>query len=342
MGKEIFKAANYDFKIAEHLIAQSPKYPRDESRILVLERKTGRLTEKKFRDIVEFFQKDDCLVLNNTKVFKARMFAKKETGGKIEVFLLKELKEGCWQCLVNPAKRAKIANKIFFGDSYQAEVLDKNSQGLFILKFYPAQIDDLVKSKGEVPLPPYIKKRSKLEDYQTVYAKKPGAAAAPTAGLHFTKDLLNKLKEKGVKIAYLTLHCGLATFRPIKKEDIRDHPMAKEYIELSKETAGIINKAKKKNKRIFAVGTTAARSLESSAISSLEVRTYSGQTSLYITPGYKFKVVDALITNFHTPLSTNLVLVSSFSSPKLIKKAYDYSQESKFRFFSFGDAMLII
>jgi S-adenosylmethionine:tRNA ribosyltransferase-isomerase len=342
MGKDLFKASSYDFKIPEHLIAQSPKSPRDESRILVLERKTGCLTEKKFKEIINFFQKGDCLVLNNTKVFKARIFGKKDSGAKIEVFLLKELEEGYWQCLIKPAKRAKITSKIFFGDSYQAEVLDRDSQGLFILKFYPTQIDNLVKSRGEVPLPPYIKRRSRLEDYQTVYAKKPGAVAAPTAGLHFTKNLLGKLEKKGVKIVYLTLHCGLATFRPIKKEDIRDHPMAKEYIEVSTEAAEIINKVKKENKRIFAVGTTAVRSLESAAISNLEVRAYSGQTGLYITPGYKFKAVDALITNFHTPLSTNLVLVSSFSSLKLIKKAYDYSQKSKFRFFSFGDAMLII
>jgi S-adenosylmethionine:tRNA ribosyltransferase-isomerase len=342
MCKDLFKAANYDFKIAEHLIAQSLKYPRDKSRLLVLERNSGRLTEKIFKDIVDFFQKGDCLVLNNTKVFKARIFGKKDTGAKIEIFLLQNFKKGLWQCLVKPAKRAKIGSKIFFSENFQAEVKERTDDGLFILKFYPENIQNLIENLGKTPLPPYIKKEAELKSYQTVYAKKTGAVAAPTAGLHFTKELFSELKKKRVNIVYLTLHCGLGTFRPIKAKDIREHQMAKEYIEVTEESVAIINKAKKNKKKVFAVGTTVVRSLESAAINNLEIGTYSGQTNLYITPGYKFKVVDVLITNFHTPLSTNLVLVSSFSSPKLIKKAYDYSQENKFRFFSFGDAMLII
>ncbi|MCF7871074.1 MAG: tRNA preQ1(34) S-adenosylmethionine ribosyltransferase-isomerase QueA, partial [Candidatus Omnitrophica bacterium] len=266
----------------------------------------------------------------------------KDTGAKIEIFLLQNLKKGLWQCLVKPARRAKIGSKIFFEENFQAEVKKRTEKGLFRIQFYPQKIKGLIESIGKTPLPPYIKKESALKNYQTVYAKKKGAVAAPTAGLHFTKELLNKIKKKGVKIIYLTLHCGLGTFQPIKKEDIRDHQMAEEYVEVPKEAAEIINNAKKEKKKIFAAGTTAVRSLESAASENKKVKKYIGQTSLYITPGYDFKAVDGLITNFHTPLSTNLVLVSSFSSPQLIKKAYRYAKENQFRFFSFGDAMLII
>ncbi|MCF7887303.1 MAG: tRNA preQ1(34) S-adenosylmethionine ribosyltransferase-isomerase QueA [Candidatus Omnitrophica bacterium] len=342
MDEYIFRRQNYDYSIEERLIAQEPVYPRDKCRLLALARKSGKLRETIFSGIIDFFQKGDVLALNNTKVFKARIFAKKETGAKIEVFLLKELEEGCWQCLVKPAKRAKIGSKIFFEENFQAEVKKRTEKGLFIIQFYPQNIKGLIESIGKTPLPPYIKKESDLKNYQTVYAKKKGAVAAPTAGLHFTKELLNKIKKKGVKIIYLTLHCGLGTFQPIKKEDIRDHQMAEEYVEVPKEAAEIINNAKKEKKKIFAAGTTAARSLESAASENKKVKKYLGQTSLYITPGYNFKAVDGLITNFHTPLSTNLVLVSSFSSPQLIKKAYRYAKENQFRFFSFGDAMLII
>jgi S-adenosylmethionine:tRNA ribosyltransferase-isomerase len=342
MGKDLFKASNYDFKIAKKLIAQSPKRPRDESRLLILNKKSGKLDEKVFSEVINFFQKGDCLVLNNTKVFKARIFGKKDSGAKIEIFLLQKLKRGLWRCLVKPAKRAKIGSKIFFKENFQAEVKERTDKGLFIIQFYPQEIEGLIEDIGQTPLPPYIKKESDLKSYQTVYAKKKGAVAAPTAGLHFTKRLINKLKSKGVKIIYLTLHCGLGTFQPIKKEDIRDHQMAEEYVEISEEAAQIINDAKCQKKKIFAVGTTVVRSLESASSQDRRVKKYLGQTDLYITPGYDFKSVDGLITNFHTPLSTNLVLVSSFSSPQLIKKAYRYGKENQFRFFSFGDAMLII
>ncbi|MCF7874061.1 MAG: tRNA preQ1(34) S-adenosylmethionine ribosyltransferase-isomerase QueA [Candidatus Omnitrophica bacterium] len=342
MEKDNLAAANYDFKIPKELIAQSPRRPRDKSRLLVLDRKSKELDEKVFSDIVNFFQKGDCLVLNNTKVFKARIFGKKETGAKIEIFLLQDLEKGVWQCLVKPAKRAKIGSKVFFLENFQAEVKERTEKGLFIVQFQPQDIKKLIENAGKTPLPPYIKKESELESYQTVYAKNTGAVAAPTAGLHFTKSLIDNLEKKGVKIIHLTLHCGLGTFQPIKEKNIRDHQMAEEYLEISKKTAEIINRAKSENKKIFAVGTTAVRSLESAANNNSQLTDYQGQTSLYIIPGYKFKIVDALITNFHTPLSTNLVLVSSFSSLELIKKAYCYAQKNKFRFFSFGDAMIII
>ncbi len=342
MKKDVYRAANYNFSISEELIAQEPMRPRDKSRLLVLERKSGQLREKVFEEIIEFFQKDDCLVFNNTKVFKARIFGKKDTGAKIEVFLLQTLRKGLWQCLMNPAKRIKTGSKIFFSGNFEAEVKEKTERGLFVIQFYPKNTEELIENIGKTPLPPYIKKESDLNNYQTVYAKKKGAVAAPTAGLHFTKKLINKLQKKGVNIVYLTLHCGLGTFQPIKKEDIRGHRMAEEYVEITKKAAEIINNAKREKKKIFAVGTTAVRSLESGAGKNKKVKEYLGQTSLYITPGYNFKGVDALITNFHTPLSTNLVLVSSFSSPQLIKKAYRYAQVNQFRFFSFGDAMLII
>lgn len=342
MKKDVYRAANYNFSISEELIAQEPMRPRDKSRLLVLGRKSGKLKEKVFREIIDFFQKGDCLVLNNTKVFKARIFGKKDTGAKIEIFLLQNLKKGLWQCLAKPAKRVKPGSKILFADNFQAEVKEKIEDGLFLLQFKPREINSLIEGFGQTPLPPYIKKEADLTNYQTVYAKKKGAVAAPTAGLHFTKKLINKLQKKGVNIVYLTLHCGLGTFQPIKKEDIREHQMAEEYVEITKEAAEIINNAKEKKKKIFAVGTTAVRSLESGAGKNRKVKEYLGQTSLYITPGYNFKGVDALITNFHTPLSTNLVLVSALASSQLIKKAYCYAQQNQFRFFSFGDAMLII
>ncbi len=342
MKDDFYLAKNYDFKVPKELIAHRPFRPRDRSRLLVVERKNKKMADKVFTDIVSFFQKGDCLVLNNTKVFKARLLGKKESGGRVEVLLVKKLKQGLWECLLKPAQRIKVPSKILFKANYYGQVEEKTRSGLFCLKFFPAKVETLLKQFGRVPLPPYIKEESKLIDYQTVYAKEDGAIAAPTAGLHFTKELIERIKNKGVEVIDVTLHCSLGTFRPIKSENIKDHAMAKEYLELSSEAADLINKTKQNKKRIFATGTTVARSLESAAVDFGKVKSFSGLTGLYIVPGYKFKVVDALITNFHTPLSTNLVLVASFSSLKLIKDAYSYGQMNKFRFFSFGDAMLII
>jgi len=337
-----FKSSSYDFSLPDELIAQRPHRPRDKSRLLVVERRQGRLTEKVFSDIVSFLEEGDCLVLNNTKVIKARVWGKKESGAKIEFLLLREAEDGCWECLARPAKRIKQASRIFFQNGCQAEIKNRSSSGLFYLKFSSGGAQSLIEASGEAPLPPYIKKNSDLEDYQTVYAKEAGAVAAPTAGLHFTRPLIEEIKNKGVRVVYVTLHCSLATFRPVKAKDIRDHKMSEEYVELNKKVADTINNAKRKKKKVFAVGTTSVRTLESAARGSAEVKPFSGPTGLYILPGYKFKVVDALLTNFHTPLSTNLILVASFSSLGLIKQAYSHAQAKKFRFFSFGDAMLIL
>lgn len=344
MDKDLFKfkASVYNFKLPEKLIAQEPHSPRDKSRLLVVNRGSNKFTEKVFKDITCFFQKGDCLVLNNTKVIKARIFGKKDTGAKIEVLLVKEVESGLWECLLRPVRRVKLESNIFFAREYQAKVKGRSSSGLFYLQFYPKQLQDLIKYAGRTPLPPYIKKKARLSQYQTTYAKKAGAVAAPTAGLHFTKELLQKIKAKGVEIVYITLHCGLGTFIPVKVEDIREHNMFPEYLELSSEAAIAVNKAKKNKKKVFAVGTTVVRSLESAVQFKSKLYPFFGPTNLYITPGYKFKVVDRLITNFHTPLSTNLILVSSFACPSLINKAYSYAKRKNFRFFSFGDAMLIL
>lgn len=341
MKKDLFKAVNYDFKVPEELIAQKPAQPRDSSRLLVLKRKNSQLLDKKFKDILSFFQKGDCLVLNNTKVIKARIFGQKETGAKIEVLLIKELERGCWECLIKPAKRVKKGNKILFKKGYAAEIREKTSAGLYWLQFIPEKVENLIKVSGQTPLPPYIKKKSSLDMYQTVYAKKTGAIAAPTAGLHFTEELIERIKNRGVNIIYVTLHCSLGTFRPVKAKNIQNHLMEKEFIEITSKAAEEVNKAKKNGKKIFAVGTTAVRSLESASQEGC-LKPFWGETSLYITPGYQFKMVDALLTNFHTPLSTNLILVTAFSSLELIKQAYAYAQAKKFRFFTFGDAMLIL
>lgn len=340
--EEVFKNSTYGFSLKQSLIAQEPCSPRDKSRLLVVERSTGCLRQGVFSDIVSFFQEGDCLVLNNTKVIKARITGEKETGAKIEILLLKEEKKGLWECLLNPLKRVKENTKIFFPQGFQAVVRGKTQTGLIRLEFFPEKVASLMEAAGETPVPPYVKKKSKLKKYQTVYAKKAGAVAAPTAGLHFTNRLINKIKQKGVKVAYLTLHCGLGTFRPVKKEDIRHHDMAPEYLELSLAAAKTINQAKKNKRKIYAVGTTAVRSLESAATTKGKLKPFLGMTGLYIVPGYKFTVVDGLITNFHTPFSSNLILVSAFSSLNLIKKAYHYAEKEKFRFFSFGDAMLIL
>lgn len=341
MEKSLFQASSYDFSLPGYLIAQEPCRPRDKSRLLVADRAGGFFQEKVFKEIISFFQKGDALVLNNTKVVQARLLGKKESGGRVEALLINKTAAGIWECLLKPAKRIKLESGVIFSQKYRAVVKKRTQSGLFQLKFYPEDTEALIAESGKTPLPPYIKKDAKPRDYQTVYAQKSGAVAAPTAGLHFTKPLIEKIRKKGVRIVCITLHCSLATFRPVKAEDIRKHPMAQEYVEISPRAAAIINKAKKEKRKVFAVGTTAVRSLES-AVCGFRVKPFLGPTGLYITPGYKFKVVDALITNFHTPLSTNLILVSAFASLKFIRQAYSYARQENFRFFSFGDAMLIL
>lgn len=342
--KKEFDLYFYNFQLSKELIAQRPVYPRDRCRLLIVDRKKGIFREGIFKEIIDFLNKGDVLALNDTKVIKARIYAKRLTGARIEVLLLKKVKEGIWEVFLKPAKRVKINEFIIFDKEIKAKILEKTNEGKNVLKFYPSNIENYLKKIGKIPLPPYIKKEVNEEDYQTIYANKKGAIASPTAGLHFTQELIKKIEEKGIKIVYLTLHTGLGTFRPIKEKDIRKHKMDSEWMQISRDVAHIINQAKEEKRRIFAVGTTCVRALETVAFlkdGKVRLRPFCGETNLYIFPGYKFKIVDALITNFHIPYSTNLVLVSSFCGTDLLKKCYQYAIEKKFRFYSFGDAMLI-
>ncbi len=339
--------SNFSYELPKELIAQEPLKERDTSRLLVVNKKTKQIKEVIFRDITGLLKKGDVLVLNDTRVIKARIKGTNKNGSKIEVLLLKEKELGVWEALVNPAKRAKINEEIIFTEEFRAKILDKTWQGGRMLEFFPKKFSSLLERLGQPPLPPYIKKDiDDFEKYQTTYASKEGAVAAPTAGFHFTKNLLEKIKAKGVKITYLTLHCGLATFRPVKSDDIREHKMDFEWFEIPESTAKLINEAKLSGARIIAVGTTSVRSLESAAYcddqGNYRVKNISLETNSYIVPGHKFKIADAVITNFHTPCSTNLVLVSSFAGTELIQKAYAYAAKRNFRFYSFGDAMFIV
>ena len=346
MVKDIFRVCQYNFQIPKDLIAQEPASPRDSCRLLVLDRKNSSFKEEVFRDIVGYFKVGDVLILNNTKVIRAKLLARRSSGAKLEILLLAEKERGVWEALVKPGKRARVGETINFEpENHKAKIIRKTPSGSRILDFRHLDVDAFLTKMGAVPLPPYIKKEIQdPDDYQTVYAKCKGAVAAPTAGLHFTPQLIKRIEEKGVKILYITLHCSLATFRPVKCEDIRNHPIEAERVEIDPVVAKSINKAKKNQQRIIAVGTTVVRSLESAASlgkGSL-VGAFCGSTNFYITPGYKFKVVDALITNFHTPSSTNLILASAFAKPSQIRQSYIYARDKKFRFYSFGDAMLIL
>jgi len=348
MEKDLYKLSNFNYDLPKNLIAQEPLKERDSSRLLVINRKDNSIRETIFKDIIGLLNEGDILVLNDTRVIKAKLIGKTKTGGKIEILLLKEKEKGIWETLVMPGKRAKLGEKISFGkEGFSATIIDKTLQGGRVFEFFPKDFTSCLDELGKPPLPHYIKKEiDDFEKYQTIYSKKEGAVAAPTAGLHFTRKLMSQIKEKGINIVYITLHCGLATFRPVKCEDIREHKMDSEAITISKDAANAINEAKDKGSRIIAVGTTSVRSLEAASFLNPEgkfhVKDKIFETNFYITPGYKFKIVDALITNFHTPLSTNLVLVSSFCGQQLTQKAYAYAKKANFRFFSFGDAMFIV
>jgi S-adenosylmethionine:tRNA ribosyltransferase-isomerase len=348
MDNNLFNLLNFRYDIPKELIAQEARKKRAESRLLIVNRKDKTLKEVIFKEIVNFLEEGDILVLNNTKVIKARLVGRKGSGSKIEILLLKEKEEGIWEALAKPGKRAKIGQIIVFSkeDNFYAKIIDRTPQGGRILRFYPPNIKPLLKIYGKVPLPPYIKREIKRDqEYQTVFAKKEGAVAAPTAGFHFNLSLLEAIREKGIKPVYITLHCGLSTFRPVKTPDIRNHTMEEESFQIPPKTSKVINQAKQRGRRIFAVGTTVVRALESSvSVNEGEVRLFPqvGKTHLYIYPGYDFKIVDAIVTNFHTPSSTNLILIASFCGLDLIKKAYEYAIKSRFRFFTFGDAMLVI
>ena len=336
------KTSDFDYFLPEELIAQEPLENRSSSRLLTLIK--GEINHRHFYNITDYLKKGDCLVLNNTRVLPARLYGvKKDTGAAIEFLLLKRIDMYCWEVILKPGRRAKQGAKFVFGDILEAEILEVLDNGNRIVKFsFDGVFEEILDTLGEMPLPPYITK--KLEDrerYQTVYSKEVGSAAAPTAGLHFTDELLEKIREMGVKVVFVTLHVGLGTFRPVKAEKIEEHEMHSEYYTISEEAANIINATKKEGGRVVAVGTTSVRTLESAAEDSGFVPAKSDDTSIFIYPGYKFKVVDALITNFHLPKSTLIMLVSAFAGKENVLKAYDEAVKEKYRFFSFGDAMYL-
>lgn len=336
---------DFDYDLPEELIAQDPLEDRSSSRLMVLDKKTGEISHHIFKDIINYLRPGDCLVLNNTKVIPARLFGVKEgTMAKIEILLLKRKQNDVWETLVKPGKKAKPGTKIIFGDGILVgEVIDVVEDGNRLIQFtYDGIFEEILDKLGQMPLPPYITHQLKDKNrYQTVYAKYDGSAAAPTAGLHFTKELLAAVKEKGVDIAEVTLHVGLGTFRPVKVENVLDHHMHSEFYMVSQEAADKINAAKKNGGRIISVGTTSTRTLESAADENGMLKECSGWTDIFIYPGYKFKVIDCLITNFHLPQSTLVMLVSALAGREHILAAYQKAVEEKYRFFSFGDAMFI-
>lgn len=339
------KTEDFDFELPENLIAQTPIKDRDQSRMLVLDKKTGTIEHKHFNEIIDYLDEGDTLVLNDTKVMPARLYGVKEdTNAVIEILLLKELEENNWECLTKPAKRIKIGTIVSFGDGrLKAECIEIKEEGIRVFKLkYDGILYEILDSLGEMPLPPYI--HEKLADknrYQTVYAKNVGSAAAPTAGLHFTKELLKKIEDKGVNIVYITLHVGLGTFRPVNVEDVTKHKMHSEFYIMNKTAADILNKAKLENRRIISVGTTSTRTLETIMNLYGEFRECSGWTNIFIYPGYEFKAINSLITNFHLPKSTLVMLVSALAGKENIMNAYHEAIKNEYRFFSFGDSMFI-
>lgn len=336
---------DYDYDLPEELIAQDPLEDRSSSRLMVLDRQTEDVEHRHFTDILEYLHPGDCLVINNTKVIPARLFGVKEdTQAKIEVLLLKRKENDIWETLVKPGKKAKPGTKLVFGDGLlTAEVVDVVEEGNRLIQFhYDGIFEEILDQLGQMPLPPYITHQLKDKNrYQTVYAKYDGSAAAPTAGLHFTKELLQKVKDMGVDIAEVTLHVGLGTFRPVKVENVLDHHMHSEFYMVSQEAADKINRAKESGHRVIAVGTTSTRTLEAAADENGRLHETSGWTEIFIYPGYQFKVIDALITNFHLPQSTLVMLVSALAGREHVLHAYEIAVKERYRFFSFGDAMLI-
>lgn len=336
---------DYDYDLPEELIAQDPLEDRSSSRLMVLDRQTWDVEHRHFTDILEYLHPGDCLVINNTKVIPARLFGVKEdTQAKIEVLLLKRKENDIWETLVKPGKKAKPGTKLVFGDGLlTAEVVDVVEEGNRLIQFhYDGIFEEILDQLGQMPLPPYITHQLKDKNrYQTVYAKYDGSAAAPTAGLHFTKELLQKVKDMGVDIAEVTLHVGLGTFRPVKVDNVLDHHMHSEFYMVSQEAADKINRAKESGHRVIAVGTTSTRTLEAAADENGRLHETSGWTEIFIYPGYQFKVIDALITNFHLPQSTLVMLVSALAGREHVLHAYEIAVKERYRFFSFGDAMLI-
>lgn len=340
----------FDYHLPENLIAQKPADKRDFSRLLVVHRDTGEVEHKHFYDILDYLEPGDCLVMNNSKVLPARLFGVKAgTGAKIEFLLIKRLHDDVWETMVRPGKRLKPGDTVIFSDDFKADILDYGEDGTRIVEFeYNGIFMERLEELGKMPLPPYIARESELSDkdrYQTVYCKEEGSVAAPTAGLHFTEDLIGKARAKGIKIAYVTLHVGIGTFRPVKCDNIEDHQMHFEEYEITEENAAIINETKAAGGRIIAVGTTSTRTLESGAVMKdgryvMEAKRDS--TGIFIYPGYEFKMIDCLITNFHLPKSTLLMLISALYNREDILRIYEIAVKEKYRFFSYGDAMFII
>ena len=338
------KVSEFNYQLPEELIAQTPLEKRDESRLMILDRSNETIEHHIFRDIIDYLEPGDCLVRNNTKVIPARIYGKKETGAKVEFLLLNNIESDIWETIVRPGNKLHVGTKVIFGDGIlEAKILEVLPGGTRKVEFkYQGIFNEILDKIGIMPLPPYIHETLKEKDrYQTVYAKYDGSAAAPTAGLHFTSELLKKIEQKGVKIANVTLHVGIGTFRPVKEETIEEHEMHSEHYYIKEEDAKKINQSKKEGKRVIAVGTTSCRVLETIADENGMVRETSGNTKIFIYPGYKFKCLDGLITNFHLPQSTLLMLVSALAGKEYILKAYNEAIKEKYRFFSFGDAMFI-
>ena len=339
------KTADFDYELPQELIAQDPLEQRDSSRLLILDKKTGERTHRIFHDIIDYLHEGDCLVINNTKVIPARLIGEREgTGGKVEVLLLKRKTDNVWETLVKPGKKARPGMRLSFGGGLlHAEVQEVVDEGNRLIRFeYEGIFEEILDQLGQMPLPPYITHQLKDKNrYQTVYAKYEGSAAAPTAGLHFTEELLQKIQEKGVKIARVTLHVGLGTFRPVKVENVSEHHMHSEFFMIDEEAAEKINRAKETGHRVICVGTTSCRTVESAADENGHLEAKSGWTQIFIYPGYKFKVLDCLITNFHLPESTLIMLVSALAGREHVLAAYEEAVKERYRFFSFGDAMFI-
>lgn len=337
--------SDFYYDLPEELIAQTPAEPRDSSRLLVYHRRDGAVEHKIFRDIIDFLNPGDALVVNDTRVIPARLYGKKQsTGREVEFLLLNQLSKDTWEVIMRPGKKLRIGDRVEFAEDLQAEILEKKEDGVTSVKFYfEGLFEPLLERYGNMPLPPYITKR--LEDrqrYQTVYAKENGSAAAPTAGLHFTPELMEKIRQRGVDIIPVLLHVGLGTFRPVKVDNVENHKMHSEYYSISADSARRINETRKRGGRIIAVGTTSVRTLESVADEDGSIKEQSGNTEIFIYPGYRFKCVDALITNFHLPESTLLMLISAFMGKEQALGLYRLAVQERYRFFSFGDAMLIV
>ncbi len=339
------KVSDFNYELPEELIAQTPIQKRDESRLMILDRKKQTIEHRLFKDIVDYLEEGDCLVRNNTKVLPARLYGKKETGANVEFLLLNRIEGDIWECIVKPGNKLHIGAKVIFGEGLlNANILDIMPGGTRKVQFkYKGIFNEILDKIGLMPLPPYIHEELKEKDrYQTIYAKFDGSAAAPTAGLHFTYEVFDKLQKKGVKVANVTLHVGIGTFRPVKVENIEDHKMHSEHFYIKQEDADKINETKKKGKRVISVGTTSCRVLESVSDENGYLKEIEGDTKIFIYPGYKFKCIDGLITNFHLPKSTLLMLVSALAGREYILKAYNEAVKEKYRFFSFGDAMCIL